>query len=300
MSVPPLVSVVIPTHNSADYAEEAVASVLGQSFDDLEILLVDDGSSLVAAAALEKIAEHERVRLLRQPRAGANRARRRGWEAARGRYVAFLDDDDRHLQGHLESCFQRLETDSEAAAAYTRFREVDPAGRLLRVRPRRGYSGRAFAQEVRKGSVKTSTLMVRRQALLELSDLIEHSPAGGNYDLILRLRYRHSFVFIEEPQVEVKSRAGSVSRRPSQPYLTKAEILENLRRVFPEMRGAERRALHHKIAKYYVKAGDAARGWNRIAEARRLYRKSLASRWTAGGLGRYLQSLADGRRVQPR
>jgi glycosyltransferase involved in cell wall biosynthesis len=288
MSDAPLVSVVIPSRDSAAWAEGAVASVLAQPEVPAEVVLVDDGSGADAAQRLEVLALPPSVRLVRQPATGADRARRRGWEEARGRFVAFLDDDDRQLPGYLATCAGILAAQPEAGAVYTRFREVDPGGALRRVRPRRGYAGRRFADEVRKGSVKTSTLMVRREALLDLADLCEAQRSGGNYDLILRLRYCHAFAFVGTPLVAVTNRPGSLSKQRSGPYEAKAEILENLLEVFPDMAAAERRAVGRKAARYWLAAGDLARAQGRGGDALRCYRRSLACRVTLRGLQRQL------------
>ena len=81
----PFVSVVIPSYDTAELARGAVASVLAQTLPDFEIVLVDDGSRPEQAAILAALAADPRVRLLRQDRAGPDRARRRGWEEARAR-----------------------------------------------------------------------------------------------------------------------------------------------------------------------------------------------------------------------
>lgn len=93
----PLFSVVIPVHNDPDHYPEAIESVLGQSFGDFEILVVDDGSDDLVA-----VPEDERVRLLRNSApAGPAAARNRGIAAATGEHVAFLDSDDLFLPQRL-------------------------------------------------------------------------------------------------------------------------------------------------------------------------------------------------------
>jgi glycosyltransferase involved in cell wall biosynthesis len=88
----PRVSVVLPTYNRADYLEEALESVLAQTFADFEVVVVDDGSTDDTPARLARYGE--RIRVIRQENRGVGAARNRGIEAARGRYVAFIDNDD--------------------------------------------------------------------------------------------------------------------------------------------------------------------------------------------------------------
>jgi glycosyltransferase involved in cell wall biosynthesis len=96
----PIVSVVIPTHNRACELEQAIDSALSQSLQDLEIIVVDDGSTDETQALSAKY--DARVIFLRQEKSGASVARNAGILAARGEFVAFLDSDDTFLPGHLE------------------------------------------------------------------------------------------------------------------------------------------------------------------------------------------------------
>jgi glycosyltransferase involved in cell wall biosynthesis len=275
----PLVSVVIPSYDTAELARGAVASVLAQTMPDFEIALVDDGSRPEQVAILEELAQEPRVRLLRQDRAGPDRARRRGWEAARAGIVAFLDDDDRYAPRYLESCFGRLAAEPGLGAVYTRYRAVGPRGQPRSLLPKQSYSGRIFAREVAKGTVKMSTLMARRSSLLALSDLDERIQCtGGNYDLILRLAFTNAFDFVDEVLVKVTQRSGSFSRDLSRRHLDRSEILENLLRVYPDMSEFERDVVRSKIGKYLLKAGLRQAKQGRRAEARDLLWRSFAYR----------------------
>jgi glycosyltransferase involved in cell wall biosynthesis len=286
----PVVSVVIPTFDTAEFARGAVASVLAQTRQDFEILLVDDGSRPEQVAILDELAGSPRVRLLRQARAGPDRARRRGWEAARGQMVAFLDDDDRYAPGYLATCLERLTAQPELGAVYTRYRTLGPRGEPRGILPKQSYSGRIFAREVAKSTVKTSTLMVRRASLLALSPGAERTRSGGNYDLILRLAYTTRFGFVDEVLVNVTQRPGSLSRDHSRRHLDRSEILENLLRVYPDMPPLERDAIRAKIGKYLLKEGLRRARQGRRAEARALLRRSLGFRRSPRAVLHYLRS----------
>ena len=277
----PSVSVVIPSCDSAPHAAAAVESVLAQTFRDFEIVLVDDGSGAADAAALDDLAAKPGVRLLRRERSGAARARRAGWELARGAYVALLDDDDRYRREYLARCVAQLDAHEGHAAVYTAYEIVNPEGEVQRRLPARGASGRIFATEVRKSSVKTSTLMVRREALDSLTGLQEHHRTSQNYDMILRLAYHHAFYFIDEPLVEIVDRPGSLSKDISRRHRSRAEILMTLLRAHPEMAPGERRAVRRKIGKYYRKAARGRRRREGLRPALPLYVASFTSRFAA-------------------
>ena len=98
----PLFSVIIPVFNRADVLEQSIRSVLEQTCQDFEVIVVDDGSHDHPEQAIERIGD-PRVRILHQENRGGAAARNRGFDEARGRFVALLDSDDRFLPHHLEN-----------------------------------------------------------------------------------------------------------------------------------------------------------------------------------------------------
>ena len=103
----PMVSVVIPTYNRATIVRNAIESVLAQTFLDLEVIVVDDGSSDGTAKALREI-YGDRVRFYSQVNQGVSVARNKGIEEARGQWIAFLDSDDLWEKEKLEWQFRAL------------------------------------------------------------------------------------------------------------------------------------------------------------------------------------------------
>lgn len=90
----PLVSVIVPVYNTAEYVEECILSILSQSFRDLELILIDDGSSDSSVSICERFASYPNVFFIKQENAGKVAARRRGLESARGTWIVFVDSDD--------------------------------------------------------------------------------------------------------------------------------------------------------------------------------------------------------------
>ena len=107
----PKVSVILPTFNRADTIMRAVKSVQAQSFQDWELIVVDDGSTDNTAALLAGI--DGRIRLIRQENRGFTEARNAGIRAGSGDYFAFIDSDDEFMPHHLELCVAFLETFKE-------------------------------------------------------------------------------------------------------------------------------------------------------------------------------------------
>src|SRR5829696_4550567 len=123
------VSVVIPCYNQAHFMGEAIESVLTQSYQDLEVIVVDDGSKDTTAEVGSAYAtEDRRVRLIRQPNKGLAGARNRGLSEACGEYVVFLDSDDRLLVEALEVGVRELEAHPDCAFVSGHYRPISADG----------------------------------------------------------------------------------------------------------------------------------------------------------------------------
>jgi glycosyltransferase involved in cell wall biosynthesis len=143
-----MISIIVPIYNAADYLEQCIRSLVQQTETDLQIILVDDGSTDRSRPILETFAKQdERIILLQQPHAGQSAARNRGLQHATGEYIAFVDADDslepdwcaRHLQAiadvdYVQSGYKRIQ-DSEFSSQKTpchRRQFTSPCMRLYR------------------------------------------------------------------------------------------------------------------------------------------------------------------------
>lgn len=182
----PRVSVVIPLFNRAHRVATTLQSVLEQTFQDIEVIVVDDGSSDDPGRFVATIGD-PRIRLVRQENRGASAARNRGVEEARGEIVAFLDSDDRFLPHHLATMVELLAGRPDTVA-YAQVIVDRGEGRTF-VKPSRGIRERETMADylVRRGGfVQTSTLAVPRAWALE----VRYRPDvgfGDDTDIAIRL-----------------------------------------------------------------------------------------------------------------
>jgi glycosyltransferase involved in cell wall biosynthesis len=129
----PLVSVILAVHNGERYARTALESVLRQTVSDLELLVVDDGSTDATPALLERLAD-PRLRVLRnEERLGLAASLNRALEEARGRYLARLDADDVAMPDRLERQLARITSSPRVSVLGTAVIELDQSGRLGRL-----------------------------------------------------------------------------------------------------------------------------------------------------------------------
>lgn len=117
----PLVSVIIPTYNRADFIEKAIQSVLNQTYSNFEIIVIDDGSTDNSAQIIKKLAEKDhRIRYYKlEVNSGVSIARNKGLSLARGKYIAFLDSDDIALAHWLKTGVYFMEQNPHVAVGFT-------------------------------------------------------------------------------------------------------------------------------------------------------------------------------------
>src|SRR5438477_4036842 len=123
-----LVSVVIATYNMGRYLPEAVQSVLGQSYANVDLQIVDDGSTDDTPAILRRWDGHPRVRLYSQANAGKARAMNQGVALSGGSFIAFLDADDVWLPEKLSRQMPLFAARSEVGVVYSDYERMDGAG----------------------------------------------------------------------------------------------------------------------------------------------------------------------------
>ncbi len=193
----PEVSVVIPTYNRKEMVQEAVESVLSQTYQDFELIVVDDGSEDGTGEVLrEKFGE--RIIYLYQKNQGVSRARNRGIELSRGKYIAFLDSDDLWLKKKLERQVQFMQQNPEAMICYT---DEIWIRRGVRVNPKKKHakhSGWIYPQCLPLCIISPSSVLMRRELLEEVGGFDPEFPVCEDYDLWLRVALRYPIHLIPE------------------------------------------------------------------------------------------------------
>lgn len=119
----PLVSVVIPVWNTGESVKKLINKLFSQTYKNLEIIAVDDGSSDDSLCILQNLAKNDtRLKVIHQKNAGASAARNAGIERAQGKYILFIDSDDDVAEDFVEKLVQRIESDSEVDLVVTGMR----------------------------------------------------------------------------------------------------------------------------------------------------------------------------------
>jgi glycosyltransferase involved in cell wall biosynthesis len=274
--VTPIFSVVIPVYNRAQELAGALRSVLAQTERDFEVIVVDDGSTDSPQCVIDTLGD-PRIAYLRQENRGGGAARNAGIDCARGRFIAFLDSDDRFLPHHLAAMRQLL-SETQNIAGYAPVIVNRGAGRSF-VKPPRALGQREHMADYLlcdRGFVPTITLVVPRPWALRVR-YAESLPFAQDVDFAIRLFLAGcSFAMAPEPAAvwnDVRDPARVSSGRKNARLV---DWLENMRRWIPA------RAYHGArgwiIAKGVVQRRPlAAFGYYIAAVLRGCYRPRLAA-----------------------
>ena len=195
----PLVSIVIPTYNRWPMVGEAVNSVLGQSYKEFELIVVDDGSTDMTVALLRR--RDRRLTIVSQPRAGVAAARNAGVAMCRGKYIAFLDSDDLWLPSKLAIQAEFMEQTPGAAICQT---EEIWIRNGMRVNPKvkhRKPAGDIFRRSLELCLVSPSAVIITRELFYRAGRFDETFPVCEDYDLWLRIAVEHPISLIDTPLV---------------------------------------------------------------------------------------------------
>jgi glycosyltransferase involved in cell wall biosynthesis len=212
------VSVVVPTYNMSRYLEECLRSVLGQSFRDYEIIVVDDGSTDDTGAVVAKF--DGRVRYQRQENRGVAEALNTGIAMAKGEYVALLAADDALGPESLAARVWVLDRNPNAGMVSGSAMMINAAGEeQWSHRPVRGEgathqpSEAALRLLLSGNTVICSTVMVRRSVLERVGGFRQESMPGEDWEMWLRIAAVSDVVHLSTPLARVRMHSGSLTAK---------------------------------------------------------------------------------------
>ena len=244
-SIPPLVSVVIPCYNSARFLGEAVESVLQQTYPRIEIVLVDDGSTDETA----QIARSYPVHYIYQKNRGISAARNRGISHTQGKYILFLDHDDRLLPRGVETGVELLEEHPECAVAVGEHRYVGADGRPIGYSHKHAAGRDHYRMLLEHNFIETPCSALHRRSGLALTGLFDESVQGAeDHELYLRTARQSTCIAHEAPVAEYRLHESNTSRDAEQMLLVSYRVLEM---ELPFLQGdPEKLRLHRRGVKF--------------------------------------------------
>jgi len=290
----PLVSVLIPAFNRVHFIEETLNSVLEQDYPNIQLIVVDDGSTDGTYERLRHYAEQGMLTLLNHPERmnrGQSASLNLALEAARGDYIGVLDSDDCFLPGKLRKQVDYLEAHPDIGLVYGMGEAIDEDGKWLY-----DIHGTDHVEPNDPNAVLLDCYMLLPQNSLVRASVYEQVGffeetfrASQDHDMLIRMAEVTRFAFIPQKLFQYRRHGDSISSRGAERrWKTGFEILRRARRRYPYRRSTIRRrsaVLHFRMGQvcldegkvmtavsYFVKSGvlDPARAFRVISGRERV------------------------------
>ena len=210
-----LVSVIIPTYNRARTIGRSLKSVLEQTYQNIEVVIVDDGSTDDTIKVISEFKD-ARVRIVRHTHnKGANAARNTGVKTASGEFIAFQDSDDEWLPDKLKEQMDVFQGALQNVGVV--YSELERAiGRHMHIFPLRNKKREGSLHDILmiENVVSLSTALIRRECLDKAGMFDESMPRLQDWDLFIRISRYYDFKIIEKPMVKQYQQPDSISSNP--------------------------------------------------------------------------------------
>ncbi len=260
----PLVSAVIPTYNCEPWIKEAVGSVLNQTYSNIEILVVDDGSTDNTRKVLSPYIKKNIIHYFYQNNQGPGSARNTGIRKAKGEYVAFLDADDLWLTEKTEKQLAVLEEKAEIKLVLSDSYIIDEKdGRKKEFRNTHPKDSEQTIIHFFQNRIQriTPTVMAERESVLSIGGFEEDLPQREDHFFLMKMCSEFQIEYIQNFLAKVrdrdKSTGGVPVEDPEAVYENYEPFIYKSVRKFPFLRNYESEAyarLHHSISyKYYLR-----------------------------------------------
>ena len=263
-----LVSVIVPSYNMAHGLPHAVQSALEQSYDNLEVLIVDDGSTDDTPELVRQWGCNRRVRAHRQANGGLSYARNQGIALIRGPFIALLDADDLWSSEELARQMALFQGRPKVGVVYSPLERMDREGRPLPTEPMQLHRGWVTGALLIQNLVAASSVVVRRECFDRHGGFDTELRTGEDYDMWLRLSAHYQFDFISEPAIRYRIWVGQMSTD----YHARCEawIRTKQRYLHNNPGTVERAVVRRAWAHTYTARGDVTlwRGRDRVGALR--------------------------------
>lgn len=275
----PKVSVIIPAYNAEAFLSEAIESVLAQSFQDFEVIVIDDGSTDDSARIANSFGGN--VFCLSQENRGLAAARNRGIAESKGELIALLDADDYWLAEKLEKQVELLERESEAVACFTLTENFNDQGETLETSVEPDYADIVEALLLYSCIIgPPSSVMIKRSALNKIGDFDMNFSQCADWDMWLRLAELGKVVYVNKPLVRYRIHPTNMSKNTP---LLESDTFGVLDKFFSDPAHFKFEPLKNNcysnhwmiIAGCYLQAGQLAESLRCLWTGVRLYPKNI-------------------------
>jgi glycosyltransferase involved in cell wall biosynthesis len=237
----PLVSVIVPVYNGAEFLRWTLDSALAQTYPNIEVIAVDDGSTDGTLEILKEYAMRDkRVCYLSQANGGVARARNYAIAQSHGEFIAPLDADDLWEPTKIEQQMQRMmATGDRTGLIYSWWVWIDCDNAVLDRSPRWTVEGNALDMLLKINFVGNASMPLFRRHCLEeaggYNEELAADAAGGceDWEIVLRVAAHYEVAVVREVLVGYRRRSGSMSTACNTMWRSQQHVLQNIRHLMP-------------------------------------------------------------------
>ncbi|WP_128893849.1 glycosyltransferase family 2 protein [Longirhabdus pacifica] len=242
MKQPDLVSIVIPIYNGEKYIEKTVNSVLKQTYPNLELLCIIDGSTDESHNLLKSIND-PRLQIILQENHGCTATRNKGLHMAQGRWVMFLDQDDLLHEQCIETCVDYMQQHETLQGLVMNGVIIDEQDQVIRkmyklFKPNLKWDAVALKNQI----YTTSQLFVYRDVLCKLNGFDEHLQGFGadDWDLLLRLIKQAQLIFLDESFIYYRLHENNHSKQLDTMLKSEMDVIKKNSGRYPQLQKSYR------------------------------------------------------------
>jgi glycosyltransferase involved in cell wall biosynthesis len=214
----PLVSVIVATYNMASFVTDTIDSLLNQSWPNIEVIIIDDGSTDNTAEVLQQYESDSRVILIAQPNQGQTVAKNRGLQKATGEFIGFCDADDLWRPEKLSTQLPHFTDNKKLAVVYGGFSWIDASGMQIKTPHRQGLSGKITGPLLADNFVHFPTTLTRKSVIDEFNGFDESLTMAIDYDLWLRISTKYEFLYLDDIFVDYRIWEGQMSHKTGERF----------------------------------------------------------------------------------
>lgn len=258
----PKVSVVIPAYNCERFISTAIESVLGQTYGDYEIIVVNDGSTDKTDEVLSRYAS--KIKKIYQPNKGPAEARNTGIANSEGGYIAFLDQDDAWLPEKLRMQVEVMEKNNKLGLVYTdtyvlKDKEFGNADCLCRrsFQTRQPHRGSVIEYLFLDNFIATSSVMVRKECFSEIGMFDPSVVPSEDYDRWLRIAADYEIDFVDAPLVKFRDHIAAFAGNKIVTLTHAIDVLNKVLSEYPRLRSALGKRAGQRLSYFHAMLGKA-------------------------------------------
>ena len=274
-----LVSVIMPTFNRRKYIGEAIDSVISQTIDEWELLIIDDGSTDMTGEFVRATYTDRRIKYFRQENQGQSVARNKGIDNSCSEFICFLDSDNRWYSNKLERQLEKFKHHPGVDIVYGDSYVIDGAGKITSSENMTRYSGEVTANLLADNFVSMNTTMTRSQVIKEIGGFNSNNRWDEDYELWLSMSINSNFLYVPEYYGEYRIMGNQISDDKESRIQANERLI--LKFISENPTAVSKNRKRQALSKFYQRWAYLARFEGRYKDATMHYLKALGC-WPFG------------------